>query len=102
MSRKSNDSVSGFVIPSDNKSSLARHQPYLQSCNGQPITNMDCCTIDKPCNIGEGDCDYDSHCRRGLLCGSDNCFRDFPVQYGFNWEIMADCCYGNWRNVIGL
>ena len=94
--------VSNLVPLSHNTSSLARHHLFLQSCNGQPTTNMDCCTVDRPCNIGEGDCDYDVHCRGGLLCGHDNCFRDFPVQYGFNWEIFADCCYGNCRNFTEL
>ena len=36
------------------------------------------------CNQGEGDCDSDSHCADGLICGTDNCGPDFPPGY--------DCC----------
>ena len=25
------------------------------------------------CGEGEGDCDYDSDCKPGLVCGKDNC-----------------------------
>jgi len=32
-----------------------------------------CCTDDNPCGIGDGDCDYDSHCARDLVCGESNC-----------------------------
>ena len=63
-------------------------------CNSHPITDMNCCTGGRPCGIGQGDCDYDSDCQYGLKCGTDNCYYDFPTSYGFNWEIMADCCYG--------
>ena len=63
-------------------------------CNSNPITDMNCCTGGRPCGIGQGDCDYDSDCQYGLKCGTDNCYYDFPTTYGFNWEIMADCCYG--------
>ena len=37
------------------------------------------------CGENEGDCDYDSHCKAGLKCGSDNCPSGFPSYY--------DCCY---------
>ena len=41
-----------------------------------------------------GDCDDDSHCMPGLKCGRDNCWSDFRIQNGFNWDFQADCCYG--------
>ena len=65
-------------------------------CNSHPITDMSCCTGGRPCGVGQGDCDYDSDCQYGLKCGTDNCYYDFPTSYGFNWEIMADCCYGKY------
>ena len=65
-----------------------------RACKGHPLTDMNCCTRGRLCGIGEGDCDYDGDCRSGLKCGTDNCFYDFPTSYGYNWEIMADCCYG--------
>ena len=55
----------------------------------------DFCTIDSPCGINEGDCDYtksnykptheDKHntCQDGLLCGFNNCPHNSSV----------DCCY---------
>ena len=65
-----------------------------RACNGHPLTDMNCCSKGRLCGIGEGDCDYDWDCQSGLKCGRDNCFYDFPTSYGYNWEIMADCCYG--------
>ena len=37
---------------------------------------------------GEGDCDKDSHCNDGLVCGNNNCPEGFPT--GF------DCCTAEW------
>ena len=50
-------------------------------------TNWACCN-NKPgkCGEGEGDCDYDSHCKAGLKCGVNNCPSGFPSS-GY------DCCY---------
>jgi len=39
-------------------------------CRGD---NNGCCTDDNPCGKGDGDCDYDSHCARDLVCGNSNC-----------------------------
>ena len=66
----------------------------FRGCNGFPLTDMNCCSPGRTCNVGEGDCDSDSDCHYGLKCGTDNCFYDFPTSQGYNWEIMADCCYG--------
>jgi len=46
-----------------------------------------CCKTSNLCGEGEGDCDSDTHCKAGLLCGKDNCNADlgFPSAY--------DCCY---------
>ena len=43
-----------------------------------------CCTPNFKCGEGEGDCDKDSHCNDGLVCGTNNCGPGFPT--GF------DCC----------
>ena len=45
-----------------------------------------CCSEKCPCLQGEGDCDFDSHCKAGLFCHDslDNCGAEFPE--GF------DCC----------
>ena len=48
---------------------------------------INCCTSKNPCNEGEGDCDRDSHCAEGLVCGKDNC-RNFTKEAKAN----SDCC----------
>jgi len=66
-------------------------------CNGVPSTNWNCCTNAKPCSIGGGDCDRDSDCITNLVCGRNNCKKDFTSQ-GSNWNMLADCCYK--KNVV--
>lgn len=41
-----------------------------------------CCTPWTPCDLGDGDCDRDSDCAEGLVCGKDNC----------PWGDKDDCC----------
>ena len=44
-----------------------------------------CCKPDKPCGVGEGDCDNDDDCSGDLKCGTDNC--------GTGWgDDTFDCC----------
>ena len=45
-----------------------------------------CCSPDNQCGYGEGDCDTDEDCRRGLFCGMNNCD---PMK---NFDPKADCC----------
>ena len=106
-SQETMERIEGELIPEviDTKTNIvlsADSLPEFQSriiskprrCVSNPITDMNCCTGGRPCGIGQGDCDYDSDCQFGLKCGTDNCYYDFPTSYGYNWEIMADCCYG--------
>ena len=53
-------------------------------CRGSNA-NKSCCTSSSPCKEDEGDCDYDSHCEGGLVCGNDNCPSGFP-------DSSYDCC----------
>ena len=46
-----------------------------------------CCTSDSPCARGHGDCDSDSDCDAGLVCGKDNC-QDFTAEALSSY----DCC----------
>ena len=48
-----------------------------------------CCTSANPCSFGKGDCDSgdDSSCSGDLICGTDNCLKDF----GFG-NSDSDCC----------
>merc|ERR1719397_715090 len=45
------------------------------------------CSDSAPCGNGHGDCDRDSHCQAGLVCGKDNCAALHPGA-----EAAADCC----------
>jgi len=47
-------------------------------------TDVSCCSASHKCDENQGDCDNDSHCKRGLKCGHDNCPLEFPIEY--------DCC----------
>jgi len=48
-------------------------------------TKADCCSVKGQCGEGEGDCDSDSECVNGLVCGTDNCGAGFPSS-------DYDCC----------
>ena len=64
--------------------------PY-EVCPRSPVVkglSKGCCTRERPCGLGEGDCDRDSDCRGGLKCGYGNCARFRPDNYH-----RADCCY---------
>jgi len=61
-------------------------QPWGEHCEG----GDSCCTLDKPCFEGEGDCDEDSECRGSLRCGTDNC-------YGEGFDDTDDCCTRPWQ-----
>jgi len=50
---------------------------------GNAKNTYHCCTDLFPCILGEGDCDHDSDCVTGLVCGSNNC--DFGTS-------SHDCC----------
>ena len=45
-----------------------------------------CCTSEKPCGIGQGDCDENDQCAEGLVCGKGkgSCGSGFPA--------TANCC----------
>ena len=57
------------------------HHALGLRCTGE---DDGCCTDEKPCDVGEGDCDSDSECMDGLTCGDDNC----------PWGDGDDCCFG--------
>ena len=69
-------------------------------CRGNPSTDWNCCSDAFPCLEGQGDCDEDSQCEGNLVCGPDNCLRDFSTSSS-NWLTGADCCTsGNYRPII--
>ena len=54
-----------------------------------------CCTADKPCGVGEGDCDSDDQCSGDLKCGTDNCGTGFV-------DVAMDCCQAEPGNINKL
>ena len=54
--------------------------------NGDCIGDFDFCSSSYPCGEDQGDCDSDSQCNAGLICGTDNC----PSHLEF--DSTVDCC----------
>ena len=59
----------------------AHNTAYLQKC----------CSESNKCSEFQGDCDKDSECEDGLVCGNMNC----PT--GTGWHIEYDCCWKSKR-----
>ena len=56
------------------------------SCTGGSRSQIEhCCDSKNPCDINQGDCDNDNHCRGDLVCGKNNCMSSFIWRF-------ADCC----------
>ena len=58
------------------------------------VGGKDCCSDEHKCDIGEGDCDQDSHCKDGLICGENNCLTNSLI-FGMppdSFEYNDDCC----------
>ena len=66
---------------------------YDERCHGNPVTVSACCSIANQCQLGGGDCDNDSDCAGNLICGVNNCRRDFETN-GTKWNWYDDCCTG--------
>ena len=49
-----------------------------------------CCGMDGHlCDVGEGDCDSDSDCKAGLICGARG---SCPQEPGTDFEPNDECC----------
>eukprot|EP01059_Diplonema_ambulator_P024404 TRINITY_DN4035_c0_g1_i1.p1 TRINITY_DN4035_c0_g1~~TRINITY_DN4035_c0_g1_i1.p1 ORF type:complete len:364 (+),score=38.14 TRINITY_DN4035_c0_g1_i1:55-1146(+) len=59
-------------------------------CEPREIGQLDYCVGIK-CGYGEGDCDSDSECAEGLVCGTDNC-RAMHTKNADYINPTADCC----------
>jgi len=55
---------------------------YDAECTG----GDNCCSDSEPCDLHEGDCDKDSHCKGELKCGHNNCGD------GYGFDPTDDCC----------
>ena len=84
--------------------------PTLDCCTNAPCDGTqddpNCCSEEFPCEVGQGDCDFNSQCQDGVVCGTDNCGADFPP--GFDCcgvcpatNNDADCCATNGLNRCG-
>ena len=51
-----------------------------------------CCTEENPCKAGDGDCDNDDQCDGDLVCGTNNCVRNNPNFYYYDFGSDSDCC----------
>merc|ERR1711915_1041043 len=60
--------------------------PPPSACNGGSNA-WSCCTSSNRCGLGGGDCDSNSHCQSGLVCGNNNCRNFHPGA-----QSSADCC----------
>ena len=70
-----------FVMVSINSNLLSEKCDWTGSLDEE---TWDCCTVDKPCQENEGDCDNDNECAGNLVCGTNNC--------GGIFDSAADCC----------
>jgi len=72
----------------------ARGCPTEDSCVPACVGEDSCCNENNKCDVGEGDCDYDSDCLEGLKCGSNNCPGSRSWLWGSpDWDSSDDCCY---------
>merc|ERR1712115_476155 len=76
--------------------STRQEPPAGQRCSGRNYNGRRCCTPERPCGLGEGDCDgpldggtHDGHqgCQGDLVCGSNNCRK-----FGAYFHPKDDCC----------
>ena len=74
------------------------HQGELQVKEWESVMNVltvysvgadNCCTSENKCGEWDGDCDSNSVCQTGLICGYNNC----PRKYGDNWDLTDNCCF---------
>ena len=57
--------------------------------NDFSLFSWSCCSSANKCEENQGDCDEDTDCKDGLICGINNC-KDI---HGLNFpEDSADCC----------
>ena len=61
----------------------------VHDCTATSPHDWGCCKHKaEKCGENEGDCDDDSQCQDGLICGTNNC----PTGSGSNFGSGSDCC----------
>ena len=53
-------------------------------------TDSHCCTEDNKCDEYEGNCEENSHCKEGLVCGTKNCKDNWRGKMDF--DANDNCC----------
>ena len=56
-------------------------------CQGRNVDKGKCCNSKEPCEEGEGNCENNSECKEGLVCGINNC-----KQFSLSFHEKDDCC----------
>ena len=59
--------------------------------NSNADYSWDFCTEERPCDVGEGDCDRDAECVGTAVCGRNNCNNELGTDVSSN----MDCCREN-------
>lgn len=90
---RDNECQAGLSCGKNNCQKFNSSVPFCADCCHRPPgtgTNSDWsfCSRDSPCGDGQGDCDGDAECGRGLTCGKNNC-----KNIHLNAHPSADCCF---------
>ena len=80
------DQAKFFWYSADCCEEVGSVRPEPECTGGTKEQMVECCSVNGPCRVGQGDCDGDSECRGNLVCGRNNC-----DQAKFFWY-SADCC----------
>ena len=65
----------------------------IVGCDGTEGDIDSCCTTDNLCGLQQGNCKDDSECIYELICGTNNCGKNFPA--GTNCCQKPFVCNGN-------
>jgi len=89
---KDDDCAAGLTCGSNNcRQFHPTAQPTSDCCYDKPgigaSDDWSYCSSSRICSKGQGDCDRDSDCASGLICGTDNC-----LKFHHNALVNADCC----------
>jgi len=66
---------------------LGNSNAHPYECSGELGHYNSCCTADRLCGLGQGDCDQDDECEEGLICGRNNC-----IDFNPDASRYSDCC----------
>ena len=79
--------LEALVCGLNNCPELLGYSSEEDCCYEVLVGDEDFCTIDYPCGIDEGDCDFDDECQTDLMCNTAN---DCSSNFGLDYQV--DCC----------